>query len=95
MHKNDIYSELEALCGSCTILRDVPMKEHTTMKVGGKAALMIIPESISCIQKFIAFLKNTEIPYMIIGNGSNLIFRDSGYNGVIVKLVQLYLQLRS
>lgn len=86
MHKNDIYSELEALCGSCTILRDVPMKEHTTMKVGGKAALMIIPESISCIQKFIAFLKNTEIPYMIIGNGSNLIFRDSGYNGVIIKL---------
>ncbi|NLL68020.1 MAG: UDP-N-acetylmuramate dehydrogenase [Clostridiaceae bacterium] len=62
------------------------MKEHTTMKVGGKAALMIIPESISCIQKFIAFLKNTEIPYMIIGNGSNLIFRDSGYNGVIIKL---------
>jgi UDP-N-acetylmuramate dehydrogenase len=86
LHKNDIYSELEALCGSCTILRDVPMKEHTTMKVGGKAALMIIPESISCIQKFIAFLKNTEIPYMIIGNGSNLIFRDSGYNGVIIKL---------
>lgn len=86
MQKINIYSELENICGSCTILRDVPMKEHTTMKVGGKAALMIIPESISCIQKIIAFLKNSKMPYMIIGNGSNLIFRDSGYNGVIIKI---------
>jgi UDP-N-acetylmuramate dehydrogenase len=82
----DTYSELENICGSCTILRDVPMKEHTTIKVGGKAALMVIPESISCIQRLIAFLRASKTPYMIIGNGSNLIFRDSGYDGVIIKI---------
>lgn len=86
MHKIDTYSKLEAICGSCTILRDVPMKEHTTMRVGGKAALMIIPDTIICVQKIIAFLNSSNIPYMIIGNGSNLIFQDTGYNGVIIKI---------
>lgn len=86
MHKIDTYSKLETICGSCTILRDVSMKEHTTMRVGGKAALMIIPETIICVQKIIAFLNSSNIPYMIIGNGSNLIFHDTGYNGVIIKI---------
>jgi UDP-N-acetylmuramate dehydrogenase len=86
LNKIDTYNELEAICGSCTILIDVPMKEHTTIKVGGKADLMIIPESIDCIQKAIAFLNSSDIPYMVIGNGSNLIFHDTGYNGVIVKI---------
>ncbi len=86
MHKFDIYSILKSICGSCTILKDVPMKEHTTMKVGGKAAFMIIPESILCIQKIIKFLSSSNVPFIKIGNGSNLIFRDTGYNGVIIKI---------
>lgn len=86
MHKIDTYSKLETICGSCTILRDVSMKEHTTMRVGGKAALMIIPETISCVQKIISFLYSSNIPYIIIGNGSNLIFQDTGYDGVIIKI---------
>ena len=86
MHKIDIYSMLKSICDSCTILRDVSMKEHTTMKVGGKATFMIIPESIDCIQKIITSLGSLNIPFMKIGNGSNLIFPDTGYNGVIVKI---------
>ena len=86
MHKIDTYSKLETICGSCTILKDVSMKEHTTMRVGGKAALMIIPETISCVQKIISFLYSSNIPNIIIGNGSNLIFQDTGYNGVIIKI---------
>jgi len=82
----DIYNELETICSSCAILKDVPMKEHTTMKVGGNADIMIIPESFACIQKIVKLLKSNNTPYMIIGNGSNLIFRDEGYNGVIVKI---------
>ena len=86
MNKIDTYNELETICSSCTILRDVPMKEHTTMKVGGKADLMIIPESITCIQKIVSFLNLSNIPFIIIGNGSNLIFRDEGYKGAVVKI---------
>ena len=86
MNKIDIYSMLKSICDSCTILRDVSMKEHTTMKVGGKATFMIIPESIDCIQKIITSLGSLNIPFMKILNGSNLIFPDTGYNGVIVKI---------
>lgn len=86
MNKIDTYNKLETICGSCTILRDVPMKEHTTMKVGGNADIMILPESMICIQKITTFLGSSNIPYMIMGNGSNLIFTDAGYNGVIVKI---------
>ena len=85
LNKINTYNELETICSSCTILRDVPMKEHTTMKVGGKADLMIIPESITCIQKIVSFLNLSNIPFIIIGNGSNLIFRDEGYKGAVVK----------
>lgn len=82
----DIYRDLESKCGNGVVRYDVPMKEHTTMRVGGKAALMIEPQSISCIQECIVLFNNLNVPYLVIGNGSNLIFSDEGYDGAIVKI---------
>lgn len=86
MNIDEIYSNLDTICGTSAILKNVSMKEHTTMRVGGRAALMVEPSSLSCLQECIALLGSLEVPYLVIGNGSNLIFSDEGYNGVIIKI---------
>jgi len=59
---------------------------HTTYKVGGKAICAVIPEDEKKLITLLSFLKENNIKYKVLGNGSNVIFNDSGYNGVIIKL---------
>lgn len=83
---SDLYKKLTDNFGSDFIYQDVSMKDHTTMKVGGKVDLMIEPSSISILRESLSLLNSADIPYMVIGNGSNTIFTDQGYNGVIIKI---------
>ena len=68
------------------VLEDYTLKEHTTYKVGGKAICAVIPEDEKKLITLLSYLKEKNIKYMVLGNGSNVIFNDSGYNGVIIKL---------
>lgn len=61
-----------------------PMKNHTTFKVGGNAACFIEISPGVQTEKLLLYLKRVEIPYFIMGNGSNLLVSDKGYNGVIL-----------
>jgi len=62
------------------------LKDHTTYKVGGKAICAVIPEDEKKLITLLSFLRDNNIKYKVLGNGSNVIFNDSGYNGVIIKL---------
>ena len=68
------------------VLEDYTLKEHTTYKVGGKAICAVVPEDEKKLINLLSFLKENNIKYKVLGNGSNVIFNDSGYNGVIIKL---------
>lgn len=68
------------------VLDNVLMKNYTTYKVGGKVICMCIPDDEESLIKLLKYLKENNIKYKILGNGSNVIFNDSGYNGVIIKL---------
>lgn len=68
------------------VVTDVLMKDYTTYKVGGKVICMVYPEDYESLIRLMHYLKENKIKYKIIGNGSNVIFNDDGYNGVIVKL---------
>ena len=68
------------------VLEDYSLKEHTTYKVGGKAICAVIPEDENKLITLLSFLRENNIKYKVLGNGSNVIFNDSGYNGVIIKL---------
>lgn len=68
------------------VIDNVLMKDYTTYKVGGKAICMVIPEDEERLIKLLKYLKDENIKYKIIGNGSNVIFNDAGYDGVIIKL---------
>ena len=68
------------------VLEDYALKEHTTYKVGGKAICAVVPEDEEKLVILLSYLKENKIKYKVLGNGSNVIFNDSGYNGVIIKL---------
>ncbi len=77
-------------------LNEIPQKEneilaaHTTFRVGGPAKTMFLPETeeqITAIRKYYA---QNETPVLVLGNGSNILFSDEGYAGVILKLGDNY-----
>lgn len=65
------------------------MKNYTTYKVGGYAEALVFPETIDDLIKLLKYCKNNKINYMILGNGSNVIFKDEDYDGIIVNLKKI------
>ncbi len=63
-----------------------PMSEHTTFRVGGEAAVFIEIDSIEALRAIVSYLNITEHPYFILGNGSNLLVGDKGYDGVVLHI---------
>ena len=68
------------------VIENAYMKDYTTYKVGGKVICVVYPEDEQSLIKLLCYIKANSIKYKIIGNGSNVIFNDSGFNGVIIKL---------
>jgi len=83
---NRIYKDLKGIAGAGHVFTDVPMKEHTTFRVGGNADYFVTAESEECLTELIRYLKNEKLPYYVLGNGSNVLFMDEGYRGVVVKM---------
>lgn len=65
------------------------IKKLTTYRVGGVASLVVSPKNEEKLIGLIHYLKNKNIKYKVIGNGSNLLFSDKPYNGVLIKLDNL------
>lgn len=68
------------------ILENEPMCKHTSFKVGGAARYYVKAECINDIQGAVALAREKETPYFILGNGTNLLVSDKGYNGVVITL---------
>lgn len=62
------------------------MSDHTTFKVGGPAKYFVAPYRAEDIKKYILAAEEYKIPYYVIGNGSNLLVSDKGYDGMIIML---------
>lgn len=71
------------------IKQNEPMSKHTTFRVGGNAKVFISPTTIEELMSVIELAKQNRINYLVIGNGSNLIVRDNGYEGAIIKTTQI------
>lgn len=74
------------LLGEEHVLVDEPMSCHTTFRIGGPADYFLIPESYEQIAGILEICREEELPYFILGNGSNLLVSDEGYRGVIIQL---------
>ena len=81
-----IIAELQKIGGDRVRL-DEPLSTHTSMRVGGPASAFIEVESEGVLRELILLCRGNAIPFLIMGGGTNLIVRDGGWRGVVVKLV--------
>ena len=86
----DKYKGLEEILSKDSIKYNEPMKKHTTMKVGGPCDCMVEPSSIEEIQKVLEYVKENNIKYYIIGNGSNLLVKDEGVHALVIKIASKF-----
>ena len=70
-------------------IENARLSNYTTYKVGGLARIIVYPTDEKKLIKLLKYLRKEKITYKIIGNGSNLLFSDKDYNGVLVKLDKL------
>lgn len=68
------------------VVFDEEMSKHTTFRIGGKADAYVNAENALEIEKVIHFCKDNDIPYMIMGNGSNMLVSDKGIRGVVIRV---------
>lgn len=68
---------------------NVSLKKYTTYRVGGIARCIVYPRSTNSLVKLMKFLKSEKLPFKIIGNGSNLLFSEKPYEGILIKLSEL------
>ena len=71
------------------IMINEDMKNHIYFKVGGPADIFLTPKSIEQLSETVKICKQNNIPYLIIGNGSNLLVKDGGIRGVVIALTKL------
>ncbi|MDO4283639.1 MAG: UDP-N-acetylmuramate dehydrogenase [Clostridia bacterium] len=84
------YVGLEDILKKENIKYNEPMKNHTTMKVGGKCDCLVLPETEEEITKVVSYAREHNIKYYIIGNGSNLLVLDEGIRGLVIKISSKY-----
>lgn len=65
---------------------DEPMSSHTTFKIGGKADYLITVDTKAELIEALSACKDNNIPYMMLGNGSNLLISDDGIEGAVIAL---------
>ena len=81
----DAYLRLEgSLDGS--VLMDESMARHTSYRIGGPARLFVTCDSLSDLSLVFSVLREEEVPWAVIGRGSNLLVADEGYDGAIIVL---------
>lgn len=92
--RGEIISEIEQILPAEQILRQEPMSRHTTFRVGGPAALFLEIKKVSEIQRLLTFFRESGTKYFVVGNGSNLLVSDSGYDGAILHIAEGFSEIR-
>jgi UDP-N-acetylenolpyruvoylglucosamine reductase len=85
--ETNIADELAARVSRATVIRrDEPLAKHTTMRIGGPADVYVEPASEADLAGVVKFCGGRDIPFFVIGRGSNLLVRDGGVRGVVICL---------
>lgn len=82
----NIAEDLKIILGEENVLENEPMSKHTTFRIGGNADVFVTPVDEEGVRTVLEYVNDKNIPYYIIGNGSNLLVKDKGFRGVIIQL---------
>jgi len=86
LNKEKLYNKFLEYIPKGLIKIDEPMKKHTTFKIGGPVDIFISPSNKEQIKYALKICRENEIPFYLMGNGSNLLVRDKGFRGVIIQI---------
>ena len=81
-----VYEHLKKYIPAEKLMLREPMYKHTSFKIGGPADIMVLPGSIEEIAMAVKVCRTNDCPYFVMGNGTNLLVKDGGYRGVIIKI---------
>lgn len=82
----NVINRLRNIVPEEQLFLDEPMSKHTSFKIGGKADAFVIADNEKELSEILKLFAEENTRYMLIGNGSDLLFDDEGYRGVILKL---------
>ena len=77
---------LQKMYPDLVIQKDIPLAPYTTLRVGGKADYLLTAEKEETFCGVLRFLKENEIPCLLLGNGSNLLVKDGGFRGAVLRM---------
>ncbi len=82
MNIDDIYEKLSG--AAAVVKRDEALSGYTTFKVGGPADVLVEPGSVDELRTVMDIVRSEGAPYVVLGNGSNVLVKDSGFRGVVI-----------
>ena len=86
MNQKEIEKVLKEKLPSANIKLNEPMKLHTSFKIGGPADFFITANNIQEIREVVNIAKENKLPLKVVGNGTNLLVKDNGFRGIILKI---------
>ncbi len=90
----NLYEALCGITGQGNVKVNEPMKNHTTFRIGGNADYFVSPGTKEELKEILDLLNREQIPFFILGNGSNVLVSDEGYRGVIIQIGRNYQSIR-
>ena len=85
-HHSEIFRRLCLAAGEDAVFEKEEMSAHTSFRIGGPADLFVTPDSEEKAAEVIGVVRAADVPYFIMGNGSNLLVADRGFDGVVIQL---------
>ena len=89
---SDLISFLNA--NNYSFLENEPLKKHTSFKIGGNAEVYVMPETEEQIKELMLKCDEFQLKYYLLGNGTNVLFSDDTYNGVIISTIEKFNGIR-
>lgn len=89
MNHHHLYEKLIEIMTKDNVHVDQQLKNYTYTKFGGKADYFVTPETYDQVQEVVKLANKEEIPFTLVGNGSNLIIKDGGIHGIVMHLNKL------
>ncbi|MEN2768774.1 UDP-N-acetylmuramate dehydrogenase [Ornithinibacillus xuwenensis] len=84
-----VYEKLISITSENNVMVNEPLKNHTYTRLGGAADLFVTPETYQEVQQIIKLANQEDMPFTLLGNGSNLIVKDGGIRGIVMNLNKL------
>ena len=92
--KDGDLNELRSLLGPDRVLENEPMAKHTSFKLGGPADAIVLPRGLEELRQVLSLASRAQIPVFVLGKGTNLIVRDKGIRGLVIKVAGGFNDLR-